>query len=106
MGRYLEEPDRGLRQEAWELVAARRLAEAEKFEELFEHLVDTRQQIAKNAGFSNYRDYAFRKLGRFDYTAADCERFHEAVETEVMPVLRELQAERRHQLGISSLRPW
>ena len=26
MGRYLEEPDRALRQEAWELVAKRRLA--------------------------------------------------------------------------------
>jgi oligoendopeptidase F len=106
MGRFLEEPDRGLRQEAWELVANRRLAEAEKFDELFDNLVNTRQQIARNAGFSNYRDYAFRKLGRFDYMAADCERFHEAVETEVMPVLKELQAQRRRHLGLSSLRPW
>jgi len=32
MGRYLEETDRALRQEAWELVANRRLQEAEKFE--------------------------------------------------------------------------
>jgi oligoendopeptidase F len=106
MSRFLEEPERGLRHEAWELVAQRRLAEAEHFEDLFDQLVDTRQQIARNAGFSNYRDYAFRKLGRFDYTASDCERFHEAVATEVMPVLRELQAERREQLGLSSLRPW
>ena len=29
MGRYLEEPDRPLRQEAWELTANRRLREAE-----------------------------------------------------------------------------
>src|SRR5437588_417470 len=39
MGRYLEEPERSLRQEAWELVANRRLQEAEKFEELFDKLV-------------------------------------------------------------------
>src|SRR5207244_11558219 len=32
MGRYLEEPDRPLRQEAWELVANRRLQERDKFE--------------------------------------------------------------------------
>ena len=36
MGRYLEEPDRALRQEAWELVANRRLQEAEKFEDIFD----------------------------------------------------------------------
>src|SRR6266516_3737355 len=106
MGRYLEETDRALRQEAWHLVANRRLQEAEKFEELFEKLVQLRQQIARNAGFENYRDYAFRKMGRFDYSPDDCLRFHEAVEAEVMPVVRELQAERRRQLGLPKLRPW
>ena len=94
MGRYLEEPDRALRQEAWELVANRRLQEAEKFEEIFDQLSSLREQIAKNAGFANYRDYAFRRLGRFDYTPEDCEKFHDAVEKEIMPVVRELQAQR------------
>jgi oligoendopeptidase F len=106
MGRYLEEPERALRQEAWELVANRRLLEAEKFEAIFEQLVKLREQIARNAGYGNYRDYAFRKLGRFDYTPEDCEKFHAAVETEVMPVVAELQAERRRQLGVKTLRPW
>jgi oligoendopeptidase F len=106
MGKYQEETDRGLRQEAWELVADRRLQERDNFEELYDQLIRVRQQIARNAGFGNYRDYAFRKLGRFDYTPADCERFHEAVETEVMPAIRELQAERRRLLGVTTLRPW
>jgi oligoendopeptidase F len=106
MGRYLEEPDRALRQEAWELVTNRRLQEAEKFEEIFDQVVKLRQQIARNAGFENYRDYAFRKLGRFDYTPADCEKFHAAVESQVMPLVRDLQAERRRQLGVERLRPW
>ena len=68
MGRYLEEPDRALRQEAWELVAKRRLQDADKCEEIFDELIKLRTQIAKNAGFDNYRDYAFRQKGRFDYT--------------------------------------
>ncbi|HEV2211401.1 MAG TPA: M3 family oligoendopeptidase [Verrucomicrobiae bacterium] len=106
MGRYLEEIDRNLRQQAWELVANRRLQEADKFEAIFDRLVALRQQIAANAGFNNYRDYAFRRLGRFDYTPADCERFHEAVETELMPVVRRLQAQRRDSLGFDTLRPW
>ena len=106
MGRFLEEPDRPLRQEAWESVANRRLQEREKFEESFDQLVKVRGKIAKNAGFENYRDYAFRKLGRFDYTPEDCVRFHEAVEKEFMPAVRELQAERRQKLGVEKLRPW
>ena len=105
MGRYLEEPDRELRQEAWELVAKRRLQETEKFEEIFDRLIELRGRIARNAGFNNYRDYAFRRLGRFDYTPVDCAHFHDAVAREIMPVVRELQAERRHQLGVDKLHP-
>src|SRR6266550_3382285 len=53
MGRYLEEPDRALRQEAWELVAKRRLQDVDKCEEIFDELIKLRTQIAKNAGFEN-----------------------------------------------------
>ena len=106
MGRYLEEPDRPLRREAWELVTKRRLQEAEKFDEIFDQQIKLRRQIAHNAGFENYRDYAFRRLGRFDYTPEDCARFHDAVEEEFMPVVLELQAQRRGQLKLEKLRPW
>ena len=106
MGRYLEETDPALRKEAWELVGNRRLQEAEKLEEIFDKQLKLRQQIAKNAGFENYRDYAFRRLCRFDYTPEDCAKFHDAVEKEIMPVVRELQAERRKKLSVENLRPW
>ncbi len=105
MGRYLEEPDRNLRQETWELATQRRLQEVEKFEDIFDRLIELRGQIARNAGFKNYRDYAFRRLGRFDYTPEDCTRFHDAVAREIMPAVRELQETRRHQLGLEKLHP-
>jgi oligoendopeptidase F len=106
MGRHLEDPDRALRQEAWELVASRRLQEAEQFENMFEGLLKLREQIAVNAGFPDYLHYAFRAKCRFDYTPEDCRKFHDAIEKEVMPVLRQLQAQRRRQLGVETLRPW
>jgi oligoendopeptidase F len=106
MGRYLEEPERALRQEAWELVARRRLQEADKFDDIFDQQIQLRQQIATNAGFKNYRDYAFRRLGRFDYTPEDCEQFHDAIEKEIMPAVRQMQAARRAQLKLETLRPW
>ena len=106
MGRYLEEPDRALRQQAWELTANRRLEVAEQIETIFEQLLKLRDQIAANAGFPNYLLYAFRSMGRFDYTPQDCLKFHEAIDKSDMPALRKLQAQRRKQLGLDALRPW
>ena len=51
MGRFLEEPDRALRQEAWELVARRRLEDVDQCEAIFDELVQLRTQIARNAVF-------------------------------------------------------
>jgi len=106
MSRYLEEPDRARRQAAWELVANRRLQECATFDAQFDQLRQLRRQIARNAGFTDYLAYIFRARRRFDYTVADCQRFHDAVATEVMPLLRQLQADRRRQLNLPALRPW
>jgi oligoendopeptidase F len=106
MGRYLEEPDRALRQEAWETVAKRRLQDVDKCEEIFDELVRLRTQIAKNAGFDNYRDYIFRQKGRFDYAPKDCLQFHDAIADEIVPAVREIQNERKRQLKLETLRPW
>jgi oligoendopeptidase F len=106
MAPFLEVTDRAARQEAWQLVANRRLQEADTFEDIFGRLVKLREQIAANAGFANYLEYAFRAKYRFDYSPEDCRRFHDAIETEVMPVLRELQRARRQQMNLPALRPW
>jgi len=106
MGRYLEEPDRALRQEAWQLVARRRLQDVDKCEAIFDELVNLRNQIARNAGFDNYLEFIFRQKGRFDYTPADCVKFHDAIESEIMPVVRQIQDERRRKLNLERLRPW
>ncbi|HED03830.1 MAG TPA: M3 family oligoendopeptidase [Candidatus Fraserbacteria bacterium] len=106
MTRYLEETDRPKRRQAWELVSERRLADRQALDELYDQLLALRQRIAHNAGFANYRDYAFRALERFDYTPEDCLRFHQAVEQSAVPLLRRFQAERADQLELESLRPW
>ncbi|MDI6772307.1 MAG: M3 family oligoendopeptidase [bacterium] len=106
MARYLEETDRSVRQEAWELVARRRLEDRDRLEDLFDQLLALRVQIAQNAGCADYREFAFRQRERFDYTPVDCLRFHEAVEETVLPLVRRLRSERRQALGLTALRPW
>lgn len=106
MAKFLEEPDRAVRREAWELITRRRLQDRETIEGVFEQLFPLRQRIARNAGFANYRDYAFRAKSRWDYTPEDCERFHAAVADHVVPVVQRLHEERRRLLGLEALRPW
>jgi oligoendopeptidase F len=106
MAKYLEEPGREVRQQAWELVTARRLQDKEPIEQLYEALLKLRAQIAANAGLPSYREYAFKAKGRFDYTPRECEAFHDAVAELVVPLARKLQARRARLMGLKTLRPW
>lgn len=103
---HLEDTDRRKREEVWRQITDRRLQDRATLDDLFNSLRDLRHQVALNAGFDNYRDYMFRALGRFDYTVADCENFHEAIASEVVPVLRQQAMERQQALGVATLRPW
>lgn len=103
---FLKDTDRKVRQDAWEAITVRRLQDKDKLDELFNSLLKLRHQVALNAGFENFRDYMFQALGRFDYTPKDCYKFHEAIEKEIIPILK-LQAEnRREALGLDELKPW
>jgi oligoendopeptidase F len=106
MAKLLEEPDRATREAAWRAMADRRFADAAALEDLYDELLALRARIARNAGFADYRAYAFRNRGRFDYAPADCEAFHEAVASHVLPVVRALNDERIERLGVKRLRPW
>jgi oligoendopeptidase F len=106
MALYQEEADRSVRQRSWEAVWSRRLQDKDAMEDIFDQMLDLRGKVAQNADFDNYRDYIFRRNERFDYTPADCERFHRAVETQVVPMQREILERRRHALGIDTVRPW
>jgi oligoendopeptidase F len=106
MAPFLEETDRAVRQEAWELVARRRLADRDRLDELFDRMVVVRGAIAREAGFQDYIEYAYRHRERFDYGVKDALQFHEAIERVVVPLARKLLEERRAALGVAPLRPW
>jgi oligoendopeptidase F len=103
---FLKDLDRNKRQEVWQKITERRLQDREKLNTLFDHLRKLRHQMALNAGFENFRDYMFKALGRFDYTPQDCYNFHEAIETEIVPILHEQAEKRKSALVLESLRPW
>lgn len=105
-GNFLKDTDRSVRQDAWETIQQRRLVDKDQLNILFDELVKLRHQVALNAGFENYRDYMFQALGRFDYSPKDCYDFAEAIEKEIVPILREQAEKRRQALALDDLRPW
>jgi len=105
-GKYLEKTDRGVRKEVWEKVHARRAQDADALEDVFDQLLELRNQMAKNAGYDSYTRYKFDSMGRFDYGPQDTKAFHQAVEKVVKPIMEELAEERKEKLGLDELRPW
>jgi oligoendopeptidase F len=101
-----QEPDRGRRERAWRLAAARQLADRGAINELWGKMMAVRRQIAANAGLPDFRTYMWRKRLRFDYTPEDCDTFHRAIEQVVVPAAQRLYERRRQRLGVETLRPW
>jgi oligoendopeptidase F len=104
--KFLEDPDQKLREEVYHKINTRRLQDKEELNTLFSSLVEKRNQVAINTGFTNYRDFRFTELGRFDYTKEDCYQFHEAVKRHVMPLVNQLYEAKKKRLGLTTLRPW
>ena len=104
--KFFENPDRQVRETIYRKVQDRRMEDRDQLNELFSKLVQKRDQIGRNAGFENYRDYKFADLGRFDYKKEDCFQFHEAVKTQVLPLVDFIYDRKRQKLGLPSLRPW
>jgi oligoendopeptidase F len=105
-GKFLESEDRNIRETVYKKISERRLVDKEPLNELFSKLIALRHQVALNAGFSNYRDYKFAEMGRFDYTPASCFQFHEAVKKEVVPLVNQIYQEQQQRLGLDTMRPW
>ena len=103
---YLKETDRVKRKEAFEKVNARRIEDKENLDILLDELIEKRQEVAKNANFDNFRDYKFQSMGRFDYTKEDCFDFHESIAKEIVPLIANIQKERKESLGLDVLKPW
>jgi oligoendopeptidase F len=103
---FLKSPDRDIRERAFRAATQPYMEERGALAGLFDRMFELRQRSARNAGFANFRDYIFPAKFRFDYTPADCERFHEAVERTAAPAVARIMEHRRQRLGLDALRPW
>jgi oligoendopeptidase F len=103
---FLKSSDRAVRERAFLASTRPYLDRRDELSGLFDKMYRLRTQAAQNADFANFRDYIFPAKFRFDYTPADCERFHDAVERTVAPAVERVLESRRRRLGLDVLRPW
>ena len=103
---YMKDPDRQKREDSWRLRLGCFAEREADLDRLFDEMRGLRMKLAANAGFDNYRDFMHADMGRFSYTPEDLYKFHDAVEREVMPFVRDLDGKRRQALGLDALRPW
>lgn len=103
---FLKVQDRQLREEVYRKISDQRLVVSEELHLLFDSLIAQRSELAKNAGFDNFRDYKFAAMCRFDYTSQDCFDFHDSIRRAIVPIQDELAALRKEALALEELRPW
>jgi oligoendopeptidase F len=103
---FLKSREREVREAAWRASVGPYVAVRDELATLFDRMVVLRNTMARNAGFSDYRGYVFAAKCRFDYTPADTERMHDAIETTVVPAVERAMEARRRELGLTALRPW
>ncbi len=106
LGPFLQSPDRSVRERAFRATIRPYVEARDALAGIFDRQYRLRQQVAANAEFADYQAYAFASKCRFDYTPGDCARFHQAVETTVVPVVERMHRYRAERLGIDRLRPW
>ncbi len=106
LGLFLKDKDRSVREAAWMSTMDLWLSQRQQLNKLYADMLVLRRQVAANADLPDFRAYAFREKGRFDYTPEDCYTFHDAIEKVVVPAARRIYEKKRQRLGVAVLRPW
>ena len=103
---FLQSAERSVRERAFRAMVTPYVEQHDALAAVFDGLYARRQAVARNANFSDYHAFSFVAKHRFDYTPGDCARFHDAVESIVVPAHTRALAARRDRLRLETLRPW
>jgi oligoendopeptidase F len=106
MSIFLKDSDRSVREKAWKLVQESLLSKNDELSDIMSELIEIREEKAKNADLSNFRDFMFKKYERFSYSPEDCHELAEAIKEHVVPLKDKLEKKHQEELKVSQYRPW
>jgi oligoendopeptidase F len=102
----LELPDRVLRERVFRDMVAAWANVRDQLDVIFLKMLPLRRQIAKNAGFQDYREYIWLEKNRFDYSPEDALNLHQIILDHVVPIASELRQERLRRFQLDAVKPW
>ncbi len=102
----LELPDRALRETIYRRMVAAWALVRDELDLIFLKMLPLRRQIAKNAGFNDYREYIWLEKNRFDYSPEDALNLHQIILDQVVPIASDLRIERLQRFQLDAVKPW
>lgn len=99
----MQSTDRETRREAFVAWANLYAQVAPELDAIYDEMVQLRTKMAHTLGFETYTEMAYLQRRRFDYTAADVEKFHQQVKDVITPACARLFEAQRQRLGVDKL---
>ena len=102
--KFMTDPDRRTRREAYEALGRTMEESREHFEGIFDELVRVRDTMAKKLGYENYVELGYNRMSRTCYDKDTVRVFRENVKRDIVPVVQRLKAKLADKLGIDQMK--
>ena len=99
--KYFEHEDREMRKAAVRAYAAFYHKNEPRLEEIWDTLIQIRNEMGRNLGYENYIPVGYMKQGRTDYGQKEVESFREQVCTVIVPICQKLYEAQAKRLGVN-----
>ncbi|WP_270941295.1 M3 family oligoendopeptidase [Romboutsia lituseburensis] len=103
LGKFMLSKDREMRTRASKAYYGFFKENEEKFDDIFEKLINIRHTIAKKLGFNNFVELGYIRMMRTDYNAEMVKNFREQVLKYIVPVASDLYKRQAERLGLEKL---
>jgi M3 family oligoendopeptidase len=101
---YFESLDRDVRKKAVEAYWGFFEDKGAELDELYEKMVQNRNDIALKLGFKNFIELAYVRMERSDYNAEDVAKFRKYVKDHIVPLSNKLREMQKDRLGLNKLK--
>lgn len=103
LGKFMLSKDREMRTRASKAYYGFFKDNEEKFDDIFEKLINIRHTIAIKLGFNNFVELGYIRMMRTDYNAKMVQNFREQVLKYIVPVASDLYKRQAERLGLEKL---
>ena len=104
MGPFNQSIDRATRKEAAETVTSFFEKHETDFDRIYDQLVKTRHEIATTLGFTDYVEYGYKMMNRFDYNRDMVKVYREEILKHVVPAVQKLRQRQAKRIQVPDLK--